>query len=361
MAPSEGLRPLGVLEVLDTATKLYRSQVLNLWMAVAIIIVPLQIVQFLIERAELSNVVLINGTLYAQPGGSTGGILPQLLTSLLGLLAELISVGAIFKLLLDAYLGRTVDLRESLSYAASKLGSLLWLAILSVIFVAIGFVLLIVPGVWALVALTVSVPVLMFEGLTGLAAMQRSRQLVSGFWWSTFGRLICAYIIYTVVLLVLITIVGAVINGAAGSSVTFFLLLGTIAGVIGAVVATPFISAVVAVIYIDLRVRKEALDLELLAGGLGYDGSASGSPFGSPLGPPSPFGPPQPGSYDPQPQANLRYSEPPSIPVQQYTDPTAAVKPPEPEQPDVPEDPKSAPTMFSPAIKPPSSPPPASD
>jgi hypothetical protein len=361
MAPTEGLRPLGVLEVLDTATKLYRSQALNLWMAVAVVIVPLELVRFLIERAALSNVVLIDGTLYATAGGSTGGILPLLLTSLIGVLAELISVGAIFKLLLDAYLGRRVDLRESLSFAASKVGSLLWLSILSAIIVIVGFVLIIVPGVYALVALSVAVPVLMFEGLTGMAAMRRSQQLVSGLWWSTFGRLICAYIVYFVAVLVIGAVVGALIYGLAGSSVTFYLLLTSVAAGIGTILATPFISSVVAVIYIDLRVRKEALDLELLAGGLGSGGSPSGSPFG----PPSPFDPPQPGGFAPQPQQNLRYSEPPSIPVQPYSMPEPATAPPQPEKPPEPQDPKNAPTMFSPAIKPPqpppSSPPPASD
>jgi hypothetical protein len=47
------------------------------------------------------------------------------------------------------------------------------------------------------------------------------------------------------------------------------LVLSGVAGVVGLLITTPFQSALLAVVYFDLRVRQEGFDLELLARGIG--------------------------------------------------------------------------------------------
>ena len=77
-------------------------------------------------------------------------------------------------------------------------------------------------------------------------------------------------------------------------------LIAAVAGTAGALVSTPFSAAYHTVLYFDLRVRKEAFDLQLLAQRIGVD-----PPAGAHLGPAAPvdetggdqppFWPPPPG------------------------------------------------------------------
>ena len=84
------------------------------------------------------------------------------------------------KCLLDAYTGHPTDWRHSLQFAASRIGPLLWLAILAEVLLTIAFILLVIPGIYLLVCWTLALPVLMFEGIGGYGALRRSRELIGG-------------------------------------------------------------------------------------------------------------------------------------------------------------------------------------
>ena len=70
----------------------------------------------------------------------------------------------------------------------------------------------------------------------------------------------------------------------------------TLGNIVGYVFTTPFQAAVIALVYFDLRVRKEGLDLELLAEDVGVPPEEVGSEP-TPLAPPfPPWPPPAPGA-----------------------------------------------------------------
>jgi hypothetical protein len=74
----------------------------------------------------------------------------------------------------------------------------------------------------------------------------------------------------------LTTLVGGAISGlAAGAVFTNNDIAVDVArgigGVIGATLTTPVLAAIITVLYIDLRVRKEGFDLELLADTVGVE------------------------------------------------------------------------------------------
>jgi hypothetical protein len=274
-APSGGqrLRPLGIGETLDWAIKLYRNNAVTLWKIVSVIIVPLQIIDVIVRRVSLpSDVFLQDGTLYTRTGQSTGDVIALLLVTLLVLIGSLVATGATLRALVDAYLGHPTDWRTSLEHARTRAGSLIWLAVLTAVLTIIGFFLLFVPGLWFIVAVSVAVPVLMVEGASGFAAMKRSINLVDTRWWATFWRLLAAYLLLGVAIFGLSALVSAVGNGI--TNVTLFLVLGGAINAVVSILLSPFVAAVITVIYVDLRVRKEALDIELLAGSF----DASGQP-----------------------------------------------------------------------------------
>jgi hypothetical protein len=272
------LRPLGVGEVLDTAIKLYSRNAVTMWKMVGVVVVPLAVLQILVLAASLpSGAFVHDGTLYTSAGTLSAPALGTLAQSVLGLLAILVVNGALALCLVDSYVGHPLSWSRSLQAAFSRLGALLWLAIIFAIAIVIAFILIILPGIWLSVAWALAVPALMVEGIGAVAALRRSFRLVRHRWWATFGALFVA----TIMLFVVLFLVGLIFGALSGSSLGLYLVMHGLSTVVSALIAYPFIGAVVAVIYIDLRVRKEALDLELLAGSSGSNATA-GSPSAVP-------------------------------------------------------------------------------
>lgn len=304
--PGQQLRPLSIGEVLDAAIKLYTKNFVNLLKIVAIVIIPVAVITYVVIAATLpSGAFVSGGTLYTPNGtlGATGTVVEIVLSVLAALIVE----GALAISLVDAYIGQPIDWRESLREATGRLGALLWVAILVAVGVTIGFILLIVPGIYLAVVWTVAVPALMFEHLSGFKALGRSYELVRGRWWATFAALFVAVIMLGIILFVVGLIFGGIESAVSIGSIGGWLVLRWFSTVVGDLIAFPFMASVIAVMYIDLRVRKEALDLELLAGALGRGGGGAtasaptivggaGLP-GSGLGtepPPNPPPPPEP-------------------------------------------------------------------
>jgi hypothetical protein len=269
------LRPLGVGEILDAAIKLYTRNAVTMWKIVAVVIIPVSIVNQIVIGSSLpSGAFVSGGTLYT-PTGTLGtpaaGVVVELA---LGVLSVLIVNGSLALCLVDAYVGKPLDWRQPLLAAFDRLGSLLWLSILFGVLVGLGFIALILPGIWLMTVWSVAVPALMFEHVGGLRALGRSFELVRGRWWATFAELLVAVIMLGVVLFVVGLIFRGIESGLTIDSTGLWLALNGLSTVVGALIVYPFIGAVIAVVYIDLRVRKEALDLERLAGGLGPTAAA---------------------------------------------------------------------------------------
>ncbi|WP_426623277.1 hypothetical protein ACPPVW_11605 [Leifsonia sp. McL0607] len=146
-----------------------------------------------------------------------------------------------------------------------------------------GSIGLIVLGAWLYTKLSVVPSALVIERLPLRAAITRSWRLTTGYFWRTFGVLILLWlIIYAVTQVISIpfALIGAMVGGVFAptslstpdsSSFTavsasqlgvnvLSAVVGAIVGAIGSVVQ----SAAIGLIYIDLRMRKEGLDLELV-------------------------------------------------------------------------------------------------
>jgi hypothetical protein len=149
------------------------------------------------------------------------------------------------------------------------------------VLVALAFLisLLVVP--WLAVSWSPAIPVLVVEGTTATGALTRSFNLVRGRWWPTFGTILTAWLIVVVLSSIASRILGAFVP--AGDNAAAGLIIST--GI--AVATTPFIVAVLAVLYFDLRARRGQFDLRRLAGDIGIvlPSSPSQSDRSAPLPP----------------------------------------------------------------------------
>jgi hypothetical protein len=112
----------------------------------------------------------------------------------------------------------------------------------------LGLVLLVVPGVVVGVLLAVSVPALVVEGRGARAALSRSRDLVAGQWWHTFGMLLLTWLLLGLSVNLIDNAVGGFGHGWVAE---------TAAQALAIALVTPFAALVGVLLYLDLRARKE--------------------------------------------------------------------------------------------------------
>ncbi|HEY5273778.1 MAG TPA: hypothetical protein VIJ34_11160 [Acidimicrobiales bacterium] len=281
---SAELRPLGVGEKIDLAIKICRSRYMTLVRIVAVVVIPCQVLALIIRLSTVQTTPALVGTQRTADWASVAG---SLVSEILVVVAGQLASAACLKSVSGAYLGGDASWKESLQFAWKRLGSLVWIAVMIYFLATLALILLVLPGIYFWCSWLVAMPVLLLEGTRGGAALKRSRELVKGRWWSTFGTYLLSAILVGIAAAVFSAIVLAV-SGTSGADVDSRLVVASAAGVIsGIFLTTPFIAAIVAVIYFDLRVRKEGLDLELLAKGVGIERRPQPGPT-EPLWPPIP-------------------------------------------------------------------------
>lgn len=248
------LRPLSLGEILDVAFGLYRSLFLPL-LVVTLVTSALPVV--LSVYIESAGGALLNLPMY---------FLNLLLNAVLGAIA---SAAATF-VVSDSYMGRAISARDAFARATPFIGRLIVLGVLMSLVIGIGLVCVIIPGVILFTGLALSTPALVIEELPSAnAAMGRSWALTRGF----RGKLF--WVLLTVLVLILLPTIA--LGGFAAASGDATLLEPTVSpATLGWLVAAsliqlliyPLFYCVLTVAYYDLRVRKEAFDLEVLASGL---------------------------------------------------------------------------------------------
>lgn len=301
------LRPLRVGEILDVAIKVYRAHFKTLIKAVIVIIAPVQVLTALLNSSVRSITDRANSFSSGETSNFHGSdvaavILATLAIALLGFVAGQLASAASFRAVSEAYLGEEADWRRSLRFALSRLRSLLWLAFLHALIIGVGFVLCVIPGIYFYGALAVATPALLFEDARGTKALRRSRELVRGRWWSTSGAVLAASILVSIVGAAVSGVLVGTIIGSHGNQLVRD-ILSVVAGTASSMITTPFLAAVIVVLYFDLRVRKEGFDLFLLAQRMGVDPPAGAAPVSfipepAPTvvdGDEPPFWPPPPG------------------------------------------------------------------
>ena len=142
-------------------------------------------------------------------------------------------------------------------------------ALLVILVVAVAGLL----GLWVYVKLLLAPVALILEDVGPTRALQRSWLLVTGAWWRILGIHLLAVIIAAIVSSVVaapFSLIASVVSfgTASGSGIadpfTFVQsLVSAFATLVSETIVLPFTAGVVALLYIDRRIRREALDIEL--------------------------------------------------------------------------------------------------
>lgn len=299
--PPPTLRPLSFGEILDVAIKLCVANGATLLKAVIFVVLPVQVISTIITISTGGadfDVFGDTNTVGHTDHETNVYVAGQVGAALLQTVAVVLATAACFRAIARAYLAEKADWRESLRFAFKRFPQILWVGIIYVATIVLGFVVLAVPMalagtvagfvvggiilfvgfVWLYIGWSLAVPALLVEDVRGLKALRRSHSLVAGRWWQTFAVIMLGFLLASVLSSVIQAIfVGVILVGVDSSSLLAWVIIG-LAGLASLMISTPFQAAILLVVYFDLRVRKEGFDLELLAERFGSTGPFAAAP-----------------------------------------------------------------------------------
>lgn len=282
------LRPMSLGEVLDRTFHLYKT---HFWLFAGIAALPFSLLLVVQVGFAAAGLAGTKGPVTPGPplspaavsgmigGGAVVGILYFLMIGA----AHAATVFAVS----DLYLARPTSIRGSFSRVGWKVFRVLWLFFLIGLIIVVGFVIvgmfgfalrspaliglglvvLIVPMVIFMCRVAVSVPAAMLEDLGAVRAMERSVHLTKGHALQIFVIFLLVVVATYVAILVLqmpflILLMASV---AAHKTPSFGLqVLQQIAAFVSQVLVGPIGTIAFSLMYYNLRVRKEAFDIQHL-------------------------------------------------------------------------------------------------
>lgn len=186
-----------------------------------------------------------------QPKPSSGQSWLQLTVDLvLSSVCEAMILYATFQ----ALRGRAVRIGESMAIGLRRFVPVVIASLAAAVAEGVGLLLLVVPGLIAMVMFAVAEPAIVVERLGPFEGLSRSIELTRGYRWSIFG------------LLFVVGLVEAVVGAIVGVTLRpGFLAWYTIAIYVVGTLGRAYLSVLVAIVYHDLRVLKEGIDLDQIA------------------------------------------------------------------------------------------------
>lgn len=161
--------------------------------------------------------------------------------------------------------GRPIEVGEVWAEVQQFIGSGVMLTIASAVIIGFAFLLLVLPGFYVGVSLSLASAVLVFERAEVGQAIRRSFRLIADNWWATFGLLLVMAIVSSIIGMVF-TIPAGIVGGLFGAGVlkeaTILTTLATAFGAVGTAVLQSMSATAVAVQYFNLTEAKEGNSLD---------------------------------------------------------------------------------------------------
>jgi hypothetical protein len=317
MSTTPQLRPMSIIDMFDAAFRLYRQHFFTFVGIVALLQVPMAILQILVQIPYAQAMERFTTRPPAfRPGMNVFDIIPWremlpyyglllILSVVQYLIVYNLMTGALANAIARSYMGQTVSILGAYSLGGRRIGSLiaaslvpflLWLVLLLVsagcgiaavstmgvrpgedaniplmivaflgMFVVI--LLLIVASLFIYVRLLFATQAIVLEDQGPLEGLKRSWRLVGQSFWRTLGSVflvfVFAYIILVIVHLPVLAVVA--LTGIMFNDIALYQTINVLVSYLLMVLILPFQFTIFTLLYYDLRIRKEGYDIEMQA------------------------------------------------------------------------------------------------
>jgi hypothetical protein len=268
------LRPLSVGELLDRTFSLYRRNFLLFFGISAIphlLVLALQLTQLAVPASRFPFAPDLSGQFqrgvpsFSAEALATWGAF-FVVSIIVAVIAYLFSQGGTVFAVAELYLGRTTTIGESLGRVRGELVSLFFVVVFNLLVIGVSAFFLIIPAIYMACRLCVCIPAALLENLGPVDSLQRSFSLTR----DNAGRAFLILLLYVVILYASIFLFtlpfGIAIQFARHdpAMIRMWTALMQVGGFFSNVLITPVLTIASAIFYFDLRIRKEALDLQLM-------------------------------------------------------------------------------------------------
>lgn len=295
------LRPLSFGEFFDGSFRSIQHNPQVMFGLSLLVALSLGLLEAILFGSALGDLMALDPDTTAIPAGPLGAIMGgSVVAGLVSMLATIVLNGLLVTSVSQSVLGRRVSIGAVWRQAKGLLWRLVGLslligaiqsgvivgAIVLVVAVAaglatlgsdslwvlllLGFVTVIGAGVLAAffyVKLAIASPVLMMERTGVFAALGRSWNLTTGFFWRNLGVIVVATIVTGAISGVASLPISIISSGLLSLGAEFLWIAGAASVLLAALLSalvTPFLAAITALLYVDIRMRKEGLDVELI-------------------------------------------------------------------------------------------------
>ena len=232
-------RPRDINALFGDALRAYRSHAGTFLLVSAAIIIPAELIVSGVGLRQFTGP-------YDDSPSVAETIIPTAVSFLV--IAPLITATCIYALR-DLAAGQPPRAGQAITAGFEAFRPIFYAILLAALGIALGLLLLIVPGVYLAVRWYFVPQAVVLEQTSGPAALTASGRVVEGFWWRACGIVVLANLAATIPNLVLIAPFASI---AHSSDRALWSLVGQMAA---ETVTTPFVALISTLLYFDLRSR----------------------------------------------------------------------------------------------------------
>ncbi|NUQ21668.1 MAG: hypothetical protein HOQ09_12025 [Gemmatimonadaceae bacterium] len=245
--PIVTLRPRTGVELIDASFQFLRENFALLFTAVAVAFVPVAITAYVAAT-------------------NPGDILLSAVARLADWVFTSAAQAAAIIIVAKRYLGEDITAADALHAVSRRLGTVLAVSFLYALGMGVGFILFMIPGIWVAVTYFAGMAAAMVEGTGASPSLERSKALTQGSKLRIALILGVSYLVYFIATAFVAGLASALLGVTAGTLLATLLMA----------CVYPFIAVLTTLLYFDLRIRREGLDLDLMLDAQGAPVPAAG-------------------------------------------------------------------------------------
>jgi hypothetical protein len=230
------LRARSVGEILDLSFQLYRSRWAQMAVATGLLVLPLLVLEAIAPLEAFDTLEQLGNLFY------------------------LAASAAVVVIASGAYMGREVSAAESIRAVGSRFFSVWGAAIIQGFLIIIGLILLVIPGIFAMIYTFAMQQAVMIEGKTASESWERSKSLAE----DELKHILLTSVMAFIIVFIAMFGVGVALSYAPLGERMTIIVVNIIA-----IALNPLTAVVGTVLYYDLRIRKEAFDVAVATERLG--------------------------------------------------------------------------------------------